>query len=184
MHASAVLVARLKRRDSSIHYPPFGRRWFVRRVEDDQRSRERHHKFSHGNRPTPRDRSRTTATIGASRTRRTMHYMFDLTLDEDAHRAKSGFGPQLTALARNTGTAICRRCGMMNIAEFRREFAGNLQRLFSLPGFVKNATTLATASRTNPVYTFSETCYVPPAHDFDDISGPFRSFSPRCLNFT
>jgi predicted transposase YbfD/YdcC len=66
------------------------------------------------------------------------HYTRDVTFGEDAHQAKSGFGPQLMAAARNTATAICRLHGFVNIAEARRNFAWNPQRLFSMLGFVKN----------------------------------------------
>ena len=61
-----------------------------------------------------------------------------VTFGEDAHQAKSGFGPQLMAAARNMATALCRLYGFVNIAEARRKFAWNPQRLFSMLGFVKN----------------------------------------------
>jgi predicted transposase YbfD/YdcC len=66
------------------------------------------------------------------------HSTRDVTFGEDAHQTKSGFGPQVMAAARNTATALCRLSGMMNIAEARREFAWNPQRLFSILGFIKN----------------------------------------------
>ena len=66
------------------------------------------------------------------------HHTRDVTFREDAHQAKSGFGPQVMAAVRNTATAICRLYGSLNIAEARREFAWNPQRLFSMLGFVKN----------------------------------------------
>ena len=66
------------------------------------------------------------------------HDTRDVTFGEDAHQAKSGFGPQLMPAARNTATAIYRLYGFGNIAETRREFAWNPLRLFSMMGFVKN----------------------------------------------
>jgi G3E family GTPase len=66
------------------------------------------------------------------------HHTRDVTFDEDRHQARSGFGPQLLAAARNTATSICRLYGMLNIAEARREFAWNPQRLFAILGFMKN----------------------------------------------
>ena len=66
------------------------------------------------------------------------HHTRDVTFREDAHQAKSGFGPQVMAAARNTAIAICRLYGSLNIAETRREFAWNPQRLFTILGHVKN----------------------------------------------
>ncbi|WP_373651727.1 ISAs1 family transposase [Schlesneria sp. DSM 10557] len=64
------------------------------------------------------------------------HYTRDVTFREDAHQARSGFGPQLMAAARNTAIAICRLYRYPNIAEARREFAWNPHRLFCMLGFM------------------------------------------------
>ncbi len=66
------------------------------------------------------------------------HYTRDVTFGEDIHQAKSGFGPQLMATARNIAASVCRLNGYLNLAEARREFAWNPQRLFQILGFVKN----------------------------------------------
>lgn len=64
------------------------------------------------------------------------HYARDVTFGEDAHQAKSGFGPQFMAAARNTAITICRLNGYLNLAEARREFAWNPLSLFRMLGFV------------------------------------------------
>jgi hypothetical protein len=64
------------------------------------------------------------------------HYTRDVTFREDAHRARTGSGPQLMAAARNAATSLCRLNGYLNIAEGRREFSWNSQRLFDILCFV------------------------------------------------
>ena len=64
------------------------------------------------------------------------HYTRDVTFGEDAHQATKGFGPIIMAAARNTATAICRLNGYLNLAEARRDFAWNPQRLFRILGFL------------------------------------------------
>jgi len=64
------------------------------------------------------------------------HYTRDVTFREDAHRARTGSGPQLMAAVRNAATSLCRLYGYLNIAEARREFGWNSQRIFDILGFV------------------------------------------------
>lgn len=64
------------------------------------------------------------------------HHIRDVTFNEDGHQARTGFGPQIMAAARNTATSICRLFTHLNIAEARREFAWNPQLTFSILGFV------------------------------------------------
>lgn len=66
------------------------------------------------------------------------HYVRDVTFGEDAHQAKSGFGPQVMAAMRNTAISLCRLYGYLNIAESRREFAWNPLLIFNMLGFMKN----------------------------------------------
>ena len=65
-----------------------------------------------------------------------VHYTRDVTFREDAHQAKTGSGPQIMAAVRNAATSLCRLYGYLNIAEARREFGWNSQRLFDIFHFV------------------------------------------------
>jgi predicted transposase YbfD/YdcC len=64
------------------------------------------------------------------------HYTRDVTFQEDAHRARTGSGPQLMAAVRNAAISLCRLYGYLNIAEARREFGWNSQRIFDIFCFV------------------------------------------------
>lgn len=66
------------------------------------------------------------------------HYSRDVTFREDAHQARTGNGPQHMAAVRNTVITLCRLYGYLNVAETRRDFAWNPQRIFHMLGFVKN----------------------------------------------
>lgn len=66
------------------------------------------------------------------------HYPRDVTFCEDAHHARTGHGPQFMAAVRNTVISLCRLYKYLNLAEARREFAWNPQRLFHILGFVMN----------------------------------------------
>ena len=66
------------------------------------------------------------------------HHTRDGAFGEDAHQARSGFGPQIMAAARNTATALYRLYGSLNIAEARRKLAWNHHRLFTILSFVNN----------------------------------------------
>lgn len=67
-----------------------------------------------------------------------LHWVRDQTFAEDASRIHTGCGPQVLATARNAVIALCRRYKSLNIAESRRDFAWNPQRLFRILGFMKN----------------------------------------------
>ena len=67
-----------------------------------------------------------------------VHYPRDVTFGEDVHQAKLGNGPQLLAAVRNTAITICRLYNYVNLAEARRIFAWDSQRLFDILGYVKN----------------------------------------------
>ena len=67
-----------------------------------------------------------------------LHYVRDVTFGEDQSRIRSGHGPQHLAAARNAAIALCRRNHHQNLAEARREFAWNPQRLFTILGYITN----------------------------------------------
>ena len=66
-----------------------------------------------------------------------IHHARDVTFGEDLHQAKGENGPHVLAAMRNTAMAICRLYKHMNLAEARRIFAWDTQRIFDLLGFVK-----------------------------------------------
>lgn len=67
-----------------------------------------------------------------------IHYSRDVTFREDAHQAKGEKGPHVLAAMRNTAMTICRLYKYVNLAEARRIFAWDSQRIFDILGFVKN----------------------------------------------
>jgi len=64
------------------------------------------------------------------------HYPRDVTFREDDHQATSGNGPLCMAAARNTAITLCRLYKYLNLAEARRKFAWNSQRLYRILGFL------------------------------------------------
>jgi hypothetical protein len=67
-----------------------------------------------------------------------VHHLRDVTFCEDAHRARTGNGPQVMAAVRNTVISLCRVYGYLNLAQARRDFAWNSSLLFRILGFVMN----------------------------------------------
>jgi hypothetical protein len=53
-----------------------------------------------------------------------LHYVRDVTFDEDRSQVRSGAAPQATAACRNLALALLRRAGHANIAAATRTFAG------------------------------------------------------------
>lgn len=66
-----------------------------------------------------------------------IHHARDVTFGEDLHQAKGDNGPHVLAAMRNTAIAICRLYKYVNLAEARRIFAWDSQRLFDIFGYVK-----------------------------------------------
>ena len=55
-----------------------------------------------------------------------VHWVRDVTFDEDRSPVRCGNTPQVMALLRNTVTGLMRHCGIMNIASACRRFSARL----------------------------------------------------------
>lgn len=66
-----------------------------------------------------------------------IHHTRDVTFGEDLHQAKGKKGPHVLAAIRNTAIAICRLYKYVNLAEARRIFAWDSQRIFDILGYIK-----------------------------------------------
>jgi predicted transposase YbfD/YdcC len=64
------------------------------------------------------------------------HYVRDVTFSEDAHRARTAFGPIIMSSVRNTAITICRLYKYLNIAEARRDFAWDNSLILNMLGIV------------------------------------------------
>lgn len=54
-----------------------------------------------------------------------LHWVRDVTFDEDRSQVRTGAGPQVLAAIRNTAIAVVRRAGYTNVAEGRRHFGAH-----------------------------------------------------------
>lgn len=59
-----------------------------------------------------------------------LHWVRDVTFDEDRCQVRTGSGPQGLAAVRNTALAVARRAGYTNIAEALRHFAAHPAEVF------------------------------------------------------
>jgi predicted transposase YbfD/YdcC len=64
------------------------------------------------------------------------HHVRDVTFFEDAHRARTAFGPIVMSSMRNTAITICRLYKYVNMAEARRDFAWDNSLIFNMLGIV------------------------------------------------
>ena len=63
-----------------------------------------------------------------------LHWVRDVTFDEDRCQVRSGSGPQVLAAVRNTVLAVVRRAGYANVAEALRHFAARPAEVIALLG--------------------------------------------------
>lgn len=67
-----------------------------------------------------------------------LHWVRDVTFQEDHSQIRTGHGPQQMATFRNTAIALCRLNNHPQIAATRRFLAWNPQPLFTSLGFVQH----------------------------------------------
>ncbi len=63
-----------------------------------------------------------------------LHWVRDVTFDEDRSQIRTGNGPRVMASLRNLAISILRRCGATNIAKTLRWFAFNIRLALGLIG--------------------------------------------------
>ena len=61
-----------------------------------------------------------------------LHWVRDVTFDEDRSQVRSGAAPQVMAACRNLALALLRRAGLTNIAAATRTYAGRHPRAIAL----------------------------------------------------
>ena len=121
-----------------IEFPYLGQVFRIERTTTDLNGEKRRKEIAYGITSLSTEKAQPEKVLSLVRghwsIENSLHWVRDVTFDEDRSQVRTGSGPRIMASLRNLAISLFRRCGSLNIAESLRFCSWNPARSLELLG--------------------------------------------------